>query len=74
MATKGPPPILVKQFMSASDSATIHKVLISRQDGKCYCSCKGWQMRKDCKHLQMVTKTDILDALELACKTGVLGI
>jgi len=69
----GPPAIVVQQFPSSSGDGT-HEVRISRVDGKLYCTCKGWQMRKDCKHLQMVTKEDILRALENACREGVLGM
>ncbi len=70
---RGPPAIVVREFDSSSGNGT-YEVRISRTDGKMYCTCKGWQMNKDCKHLQAVTKQDILAALENTCRDGVLGI
>ena len=29
-----------------------HEVRISKQDGRVYCICRGWQMRKTCRHLK----------------------
>jgi hypothetical protein len=29
-----------------------HEVRISKQDGRVYCTCKSWQMRKTCRHLK----------------------
>jgi len=70
-----PPAILVKVFRSKSNpNAKPHEVRISRQDGKIYCTCRGWINNKHCRHLTEVTKQDILDALEIACTNGVLGI
>lgn len=71
---EGPPPIPVRQFPSSSDPTLDHEVRISRTDGKMYCTCKGWRMRKKCQHLDAVSKEDILAALEEAGRTGVLGI
>jgi hypothetical protein len=75
MAGEGPPPIVVKQFTSKSNpSKPPYEVRISRQDGKMYCTCRGWLNHKHCRHLDEVTKQDILQALEDSGRTGVLGI
>ena len=36
-----------------------HEVRISKQDGRAYCICRGWQMRKTCRHLK-----SFLDSLD----------
>jgi hypothetical protein len=67
------PPILVRLAKSKSSSRT-YEVRISRTDGQMYCTCKGWQMRKNCTHLKTTTKKHILDALKDAAAEGELGI
>jgi hypothetical protein len=70
---RGPPAILVKQCPSSS-SDKIHEVRISRNDGKMYCTCRGWTNHKHCRHTDGVTKEEILTALEYTCDHGVLGL
>lgn len=71
--SNGPPAILVKNHPSQS-SDSIHEVRISRTDGKLYCTCRGWRFKKSCIHTQDTTLEEVLDALERACTTGILGI
>ena len=69
-----PPAIHVMSVPSESNPDVMHEVRISRMDGKLYCTCAGWRMRKRCRHTDEITKDNILDALAKACETGVLGI
>jgi len=70
-----PPAIVVRTVKSKSKpKSKPHEVRISRTDGKLYCTCKGWQMRKSCRHTQDTTKEHILAALEQAGAEGGLGI
>jgi|APIni6443716594_1056825.scaffolds.fasta_scaffold00027_22 hypothetical protein len=74
MGSGGPPPIVVKRFESDSSPGTFHEIRISRNDGKCYCSCRGYVQHKHCKHFASLTLNDVLNALEESCRNGVLGI
>ena len=68
----GPPAIVVKEMMGTSGDK--YEVRISRNDGKLYCTCKGWGFKKTCRHTEATDREEILAALANACKTGVLGI
>ena len=72
--SSGPPAIQVRTVPSESTSGKYYEVRISRNDGKLYCTCKRWGFNKSCRHTENTTREEILAALELACKTGVLGI
>jgi len=71
---KGPPAIHVSTVPSSSDPTKEYEIRISRVDGRLYCTCRAWGIRKTCKHVNSTTRNEILDALEEACQTGVLGI
>lgn len=73
-SSSGPPAIVVRKVPSDSDPGKSYEIRISRVDGRLYCTCKRWGFAKSCRHTETTTKEEILAALELACKTGVLGI
>lgn len=74
-ASARPPAIVVRTVKSKSNpKAKPHEVRISRTDGKMYCTCKGWQNNKTCRHMKDTTKEHILAALEQAGAEGGIGI
>lgn len=42
---------LLAEYPSSSDPDITYGILLGN-DGKVYCECVGWKMRKDCKHLR----------------------
>ena len=61
-------PFTVLTTIAASSGAYEYEIRISHQTGVTYCTCRGWQFRKTCKHLDAYNAAPSIDVAGLVAK------